>query len=186
MRISNVAQGMVCLLMGIGSLVPGMAQKAADPSMDAVEFRPVLSRVVDHVDDSRLVTLVGNTHPMAQPKYEKGLVESGKLLERIVLVLERSPEQEKELAAFNERQYDPQSADYHRWLHAEEFGRLFGPSDSDVTAVTSWLETHGFSIYEVSKGRTTIQFLGHRAASAGHFSRGDAQVRGQWRAAHCE
>jgi subtilase family serine protease len=78
----------------------------------------------------------------------------------MVLVLQRSREQELALQQFNERQYDSQSPDFHHWLHAEEFGRLYGPSDDDIATVTSWLQNHGFSIYKVSKGRVTIEFSG--------------------------
>jgi hypothetical protein len=70
------------------------------------------------------------------------------------------PEQETALAAFNERQYDPKSPDYHRWLHSEEFGQLYGPSDADITQITSWLENQGFQINGVGKGKVFIDFSG--------------------------
>ena len=120
----------------------------------------VPSRVISSVDEARLVKLTGNTHPEARPKNDLGLVDPGKLLQRLVLVLKRSPEQEKALHDFNERQYDPKSPDFHRWLHAEEFGKLYGPSDADIAAVTNWLQNHGFSIDLVSTGHLTVQFTG--------------------------
>jgi len=120
----------------------------------------VPSRVVERLDDARVVRLSGNTHPSARPEFDKGPVDPNKLLERMVLVLKRSPEQEAALAAFNARQYDPQSPDFHHWLHAADFGSLYGPSDADIDQVASWLQNHGFQIYEVSKGRTWIQFTG--------------------------
>ena len=125
------------------------------------QSNPVVpSRVVEHVDDTRLVRLPGNTQLMARQRYDKGLVDPAKELDRIMLVLKRSPEQEAALTAFNERQYDPQSSDFHHWLSATEFGQLYGPSDSDIAQITSWLQNHGFSIYRVSKGRVTIEFSG--------------------------
>ena len=120
----------------------------------------VPSRIVAPIDEHKLVKLTGNTHPMARGEFDKGLVDSNRLLERMVLVLQRSPEQEQELAAFNKRQYDPKSADFHHWLHASEFGRLYGPSDADITAITSWLQNSGFAIDLVSKGRVSIEFTG--------------------------
>ena len=158
MRIQSFTPVVVCLALGIGSCVPAASQRIANQDLPSAISVP--SRVVDRVDDSRLVRLTGNTHPLARPANDKGLAEPSKLLERMVLVLQRSPEQEVELSAFNERQYDPKSPDYHHWLHAEEFGQLYGPSDSDVSAATSWLHNHGFSIENVSKGRTSIQFTG--------------------------
>ncbi|WP_263353985.1 choice-of-anchor D domain-containing protein [Acidicapsa acidisoli] len=157
MRVFNLTHVLAFLVIGIGMVVPATAQSAGSDSL------AVPSRVVEHVEDAKVVTLAGNVHPMARKEFDKGRVEPGKLLERVVLVLKRSPEQEAALAAFNERQYDPKSADFHHWLHAEEFGRLYGPSDADVTAVTSWLQNHGFEIYDVNKGRTMIQFSGTAA-----------------------
>ncbi|WP_161571031.1 choice-of-anchor D domain-containing protein [Granulicella sibirica] len=118
------------------------------------------SLVSERVDDTKLVKLSGNTHPLAKQTNDLGRADADKVLERMVLVLKRSPEQEKALAEFNERQYDPASPDFHHWLSAEEFGRLYGPSDSDMTAITGWLVSRGLSIQEVSKGRVSIQFSG--------------------------
>lgn len=140
------------LLVAASQPLLSIAQDAAIPA--------VPSRVVSRVSDASLVTLKGNTHPLARPEFDKGLVDPGKLLERIVLVLQRSPEQEQALAAFNQRQYDPSSPDYHHWLHAQQFGELYGPNDADITAVTSWLQNHGFQIGAISKGRVTIEFTG--------------------------
>ena len=159
MQIKTFTQFLVCLILGIGILVPAAAQMVP-LSGESTEVFVAPSLVLNHVDDARLVSLTGNVHPMALAKFDKGRVDPGKLLERLVLVLKRSPEQEAALAAFNERQYDPNSPDFHQWLHAGEFGKLYGPSDSDITQVTSWLENHGFQIYEVSKGRVWIQFTG--------------------------
>jgi hypothetical protein len=112
------------------------------------------------VDETSRATLRGNTHPMAQPRFDKGLVDQNLPMERMMLVLKRSPAQDAALAAFNERQLDPASPDYHHWLTPEEFGLAYGPSDADIASVTGWLERHGFQIYDVSKGRVIIQFSG--------------------------
>jgi len=129
-------------------------------NFDSANLEPVPSRVVERVDASKLTLLRGNTHPDARSEFDVGLVNPGNRLERILLVLKRSPEQETALAAFNERQYDPKSPDYHRWLHSEEFGQLYGPSDADITQITSWLENQGFQINGVGRGKVFIDFSG--------------------------
>lgn len=149
MQIRGFMQGVAVLVLGLAIAIPATAQSSHVPS-----------RVVERVDDSKLEKLAGNTVPAARGEFDMGRVDPGKLLEKIILVLKRSPEQETELAAFNERQYDPASADFHHWLHAEEFGELYGPSDSDILQVTSWLESRGLQVREVSKGRVWIQFTG--------------------------
>jgi subtilase family serine protease len=131
----------------------------APAELEAVPSR-VIDRVVEQVDDTKRMRLAGNVHPMARPESDMGRVDSNKLLERVVMVLKRSPEQDAALAAFNERQYDPNSPDFHHWLTAEEFGQLYGPSDADIASVTNWLQNHGMQIDEVGKGRVYIQFTG--------------------------
>jgi subtilase family serine protease len=57
--------------------------------------------------------------------------------------------------------YDRTSANFHHWLQPEEFGSLYGPSDADLSALTAWLQNHGFRVDTVAKGRTFIQFSGN-------------------------
>jgi subtilase family serine protease len=120
----------------------------------------VPSRIVEPIDETRLVRLTGNTHPLAAPEFDLGLADAGLALERMQLVLKRGPEQEAALERLMTAQYDSASASFHHWLEPEEFGRLYGPSDADLAAVTNWLENHGFQIYRVSNGRVTIEFSG--------------------------
>ena len=142
--------------LATASLQPLHAQDAPVASSDAT----VPARILARVNDAQIVRLEGNTHPMARPEFDKGPVDPNKLLEKIVLVLKRSPEQEEALAASNARQLDPKSPDFHHWIDADEFGRLYGPADSDITSITSWLQNHGFQINQVTKGRVSIQFTG--------------------------
>jgi Pro-kumamolisin, activation domain/Abnormal spindle-like microcephaly-assoc'd, ASPM-SPD-2-Hydin len=150
-----------CWSLGFAAWLPATAQTTTQlqPATEA----PVPSRVLTAVDDVKRTTLPGNTHPMARKQFESGRVASSVRMERIMLVLKRSPEQEGALEKFLTGLYDPTSPDFHHWLHAEEFGRLYGPSDSDVAAVTDWLQKHGFEIYDVNNGRTIIQFSGTSA-----------------------
>ena len=165
------------LLAGLLVCTPVVAQLSGSDYEAAV----IPSRVVQRIDETRLVTLPGNVHPMAKSAFDQGLIDAQTRMDRMILVLQRSPEQEKELAAFNERQYDSHSPDFHHWLHAEEFGKRFGPSDSDMNMVVSWLQGHGFAIAEVSKGRTTIQFSGSAAQvqEAFHLELHNYLVRGE-------
>ena len=123
----------------------------------------VPSRVLQPVNDRDTVELSGNTLPMADPDADQGPVEPSLQMGVMRLVLQRSPEQEAALAAFNERQNDVSSPDYHHWLHAEEFGDTYGPSDADILAVTRWLESAGLHVQAVSLGKVSIDFTGSAA-----------------------
>ncbi len=78
----------------------------------------------------------------------------------MLLVLQRSPQQETALRGLIDDQQDKHSASYHQWLTPEKFGASFGPADSDIAAVTNWLQASGFQVAQVSKGRTIIEFSG--------------------------
>jgi hypothetical protein len=78
----------------------------------------------------------------------------------MVLVLKRSAEQETVLRQLIDQQQDKSSSNYLRWLTPEGFGAAFGPSDRDLSAVTTWLSSQGFSDIQVSAGRTFLEFNG--------------------------
>src|ERR1700722_14599210 len=87
------------------------------------------SRVVQVVDDARRTTLTGNIHPMARAEFDQGDLPDQTSLHRILLVLQRSPEQEVGLKRLLDQQQDTSSSAYHQWLTPEAFGAAFGPSD---------------------------------------------------------
>jgi hypothetical protein len=127
------------------------------------------SRVIQAVDDTRLTTLSGNTHPLARPEFDQGALADATPLRRMVLILQRSPEQESALQQLIDQQQDKTSSTYHQWLMPETFGAAFGPTDRDVSAVTTWLSSHGFSGVQVNAARTFIQFDGSAGAVQAAF-----------------
>ena len=80
-------------------------------------------------------------------------------MQRMLLVLKRSPEQESALRKLLDDQQDKNSPNYHKWMSPEQFGRQFGPTDSDMQVITSWLQSHGFEV-GATKGRTMLEFSG--------------------------
>jgi subtilase family serine protease len=116
--------------------------------------------VTQPVDNSVRTVLPGNVHPLARPQYDQGEVAPGLVLHRIMLVLKRSDQQETALRSLIENQQYKKSPNYHQWLTPEQFGTQFGPADSDIAAVTNWLQQSGFEVTQVSKGRTVIEFTG--------------------------
>ena len=133
---------------------------AAFASAQENNVRPL---IVQAVDDSQLTTLKGNTHPLARAQFDRGVAPPDLPMQRMLLVLKRSDEQESALRKLLDDQQDKASPNYHKWLTPEQFGRQFGPADQDIQAVTSWLQTHGFQIGQVTKGRTVIEFSGTAA-----------------------
>jgi hypothetical protein len=119
-----------------------------------------VARVTQAVNESSRVTLKGNTHPMANAKNESGVAPDSLPMERMLLVLKRSPDQQAALKTFMEGQQSKTSPNFHQWLTPEQFGQQYGVSDSDIQAVTSWLQTHGFTVNRVATGKMLIEFSG--------------------------
>ncbi len=115
--------------------------------------------ITQRVDEAQLATLKGNTHPLARPEFDLGTAPASLPMERMLLVLKRSAEQEAALAKLLDNQQDKTSPNYHQWTTPEEFGKQFGPTDSDMLTVTAWLQSHGFQVGS-TKGRTVLEFSG--------------------------
>ncbi len=119
--------------------------------------RPLITQLVNVAQTTRLR---GNTHPLARAQYDHGVAPSNLPMQRMQLVLTRSPEQETALRKLIEDQQTKGSANYHKWIKPEEFGKQFGPSDSDLQIVTGWLQSQGFQVTSIAKGKTAIEFSG--------------------------
>jgi hypothetical protein len=81
-------------------------------------------------------------------------------MERMLLVLKRSPAQELALQKLLDDQQDKASSSYHKWLAPDEFGQRFGPSDQEIQTVAAWLRSHGFQVAQITQGRMVIEFSG--------------------------
>ena len=121
---------------------------------------PALPRLIAEVNPAVLIPLRGNVHPLAQPQYDRGRVSDSLALQHMLLVLQRSPEQERELAARIQQMHDPASPNFHQWLQAEDIGRCYGVADSDIAKVSDWLQSQGFQVDSVPAGKMTIIFSG--------------------------
>jgi len=117
-------------------------------------------RITQTVDEKSLVLLKGNVHPLASAKYDLGAVADAFPLRRMLLLLQRGPDQQAALAQFMEQQQDKSSPNFHAWLTPQQFGQQFGPSDADIQTVTNWLQSYGFQITNITAGRTLIEFSG--------------------------
>lgn len=117
-------------------------------------------RITQAIDEANLVVLRGNTHPLALPKYDQGAAPASLPMQRMLLVLQRSPQQEAALDQLLEQQQDNSSPNYHRWLTPQQFGADFGPAAADIQTITAWLQSHGFQVTRASKGGIVIEFSG--------------------------
>jgi hypothetical protein len=132
---------------------PLMAQTASATANDSHAL------ITQAVDETRLTTLKGNTHPLARSEFDLGTAPATLPMARMLLVLKRSPAQEAALEQLLDDQQNKSSASYHKWLTPEEFGAQFGPTDGDMATIKTWLQLHGFQVGS-TKGRAVLEFSG--------------------------
>jgi hypothetical protein len=163
MRIHRTSLGRGVLFAASLLALSGMRTSAqtADAQSNAGQKNRIPARVTDIVDDTNRVVLRGNVHPKARAEFDRGAVSDAQPITRLLLLLQRSPEQEAALRQLMEQQQTKNSPNYHAWLTPEQFGTQFGPADADVQAVTDWLTSHGFQNIKVSKGRVAVEFSGN-------------------------
>lgn len=119
--------------------------------------RPLITRPVD---ESSLVALHGNVHPLARPQFDRGRAPASLGAQRELLVLKRTPQQEMKLRQYLASLEDKNSPSFHRFLTPAEFGQQYGPAPEDVTRIVSWLNGQGFSVSKVAKSNMAIEFSG--------------------------
>jgi len=116
--------------------------------------------ITQPVSEANLIVLKGNTYPLARAEFDRGPAPSSLPMDRMILVLKRSPRQEAALATLLAQQQEKSSPNYHHWLTPTQFGQEFGLANQDVQTIVNWLESQGFVVDSVAKGRGVIEFSG--------------------------
>jgi Pro-kumamolisin, activation domain/Bacterial Ig-like domain (group 3) len=163
-NLSYISRSLLILLsiaiigLAVISYSPLQAQESAQTTQapHALGTQPLITQAID---ESQLTVLKGNVHALAKPVFDIGTAPATLPMERMLLVLKRSPEQEYALRTLLDNQQDKHSPNYHKWLTPEQFGKQFGPTDSDIQIITTWLQSHGFQV-GTTKGRTVLEFSG--------------------------
>ena len=113
------------------------------------------------IDETKLVTLPGNTHPAAVSANDRGPVADATPIEHMQLLLQRPAEVERQLEKLIDEQQKKGSPDYHKWLTAQQFGERFGVAPADIEKVSAWLESRGFRVISVQPSGMVIEFSGN-------------------------
>ncbi|MEO7144645.1 MAG: protease pro-enzyme activation domain-containing protein [Bryobacteraceae bacterium] len=117
-------------------------------------------RILDKFDENRRSTIHGNVHPKALPQYDRGPVEPSLKLGYISLSLKKSKDQQADLDRLLQQQQDLASPLFHKWLTPEEYADRFGLNPDDTGKIADWLQSSGFTIIQVARGRDFIAFSG--------------------------
>jgi len=129
------------------------------------------ARIVQSVDESSSVTLLGNVHPLiaaAAASASKPLDDSTPM-EHMILHLKADATQEAQLAQLIAQQKDPKSPLYRQYMTPQDFGAQFGVAAADMAKVTAWLQSHGFTIDKLPAGNRSVVFSGTAGQVASAF-----------------
>jgi hypothetical protein len=160
--ISLILRNSLLILTLILALPAFRAAAQSKPdSAPAAQATAIPIRIIQAIDETQLARLQGNVHPLARLEFDRGIVSDATPMKRMMLVLQRSPEQQAALGNFMDEQLSKDSPNYHKWLTPEQFGKQFGPADADIQTVTDWLTRQGFQEIKVGAGRTAIEFSGN-------------------------
>ena len=122
------------------------------------EFSRVL--IMQPIDESKLVTLAGNTRPEATAENDRGAVPDSFPMKDLLLQLKRSPVLESEFAQYIDQLTDKSSPNFRKWLTPQQIGDRYGLAREDLAAIQNWLQSHGFSVDHTYENGMVIAFSG--------------------------
>jgi hypothetical protein len=139
--------------------VPVAAQTATGPVR--AEFRtaprPLIARPIDR---SRLAATAGAVSGEAAGAEDLGVRDASAPMEHMQLVLQRPQERQAAFDAEVVALHQRGNPSYHKWLTPETIGAEFGPSASDIAALTVYLQAEGFTVNGVGKSGMFVDFSG--------------------------
>lgn len=112
------------------------------------------------------ITIAGN-HPAEAADFAAGpeIAPTQSLRMEVVLALHNRAALDQLIAA----QQDRTSPQYHQWLTPAEFSARFGPTQSDLAAVSTWLSSQGFRVESQSLPLRKVIFSGPAANAESAF-----------------
>src|SRR6266702_4113023 len=132
---SSMFRNLLFILALILALPAFRVAAQTTPDSTAAAQAAVPARITQAIDETQLVRLKGNVHPLARPEFDQGAVADSTPMNRMLLLVQRGPDQEAALRQSMDEQQSKDSPNFHQWLTPDQFGKQFGPADADVQAI---------------------------------------------------
>jgi hypothetical protein len=130
---------------------------AATTTPGSTTATPLLTKAVNA---RQMTTLQGSVPARVATSTDSGPMGTTEVIPSMTLVMKRSSDQQKRFDAYLASLDNPASANYHKWLTAQQVGEQFGPSTKDIAAVKQWLGGQGLGVKSVSADGMLIRFSG--------------------------
>jgi subtilase family serine protease len=143
-----------------------IATAAASPVLAAAPTTAPL--VTGVVNDQQRTILSGNHASATAVAKDMGAADSAHVFQHVTLQLKRSPAMQ---AAFDRLVSDQQTRgnpNFHRWLSSADL-RHFGPAQSDINRVTTWLRSKGVTVNAQSPSGMTLDISGRASILSAAF-----------------
>ena len=134
-----------------------------------LSFAVAPDRITGPIVSGQLVKLSAGIPLKAQPQYDQGRVVPSLRLGYMTLLTVPSASQQKAIDQLLAQQQNPHSPQYHKWLTPEQYADRFGLSANDIQKLSTWLQSQGFAIVRVARGRNFIVFSGTAAQAESVF-----------------
>lgn len=147
----------ISLTFAIAGVSPARAQDSAAAATASTN---------DATAGEAKVSIAGN-HPAEGADFAAGpeIASTQPLRMAVMLALHNRAALDQLIAA----QQDRTSPQYHQWLTPAEFSARFGPTQSDIAAVSSWLSSQGFTVESQSLPLRKVVFSGPAASAESAF-----------------
>jgi Pro-kumamolisin, activation domain len=117
-------------------------------------------RIQQKIDSSQMTVLRGNVSPLLQSAVDQGKVDRAMRINGASIFFAPSASQKAAIQQLMAEQRDPASPNYRQWLTPEEYADRFGMSSGDISKVSAWLKSQGFTVDNVTRSRNRISFSG--------------------------
>src|SRR5260370_21251546 len=99
MKLQSQMFGNSVVLLAVILGLPALraAAQSKPQSATAAQTAPVPARITQAIDETQLQRLKGNVHPLARPEFDEGAVSDATPMNRMLMLLKRSPKQEAQL-----------------------------------------------------------------------------------------
>ncbi|MGD0842532.1 MAG: protease pro-enzyme activation domain-containing protein, partial [Candidatus Acidiferrales bacterium] len=135
-----------CHFAGLLIVVAGLLFAAAPVCAQVESAQATRQLITQSIDESKIVTLAGNTRPEANATNDRGAVAGDLPMEHMQLQLQLPADKEQQLEQLIQALHDPNSPNFHQWLTPDQFGQQFSVAQADVSIITAWLQGHGFTV----------------------------------------
>jgi len=168
MLIKNVVRALSSFAF-ISCLSTAGLQAQTSSAIAALQPLPQANRVAANADLGPQTQLSNHLPVWAQPSAQ--VAKSPDLTQsmHVSIVLQRDPSVQAAFTQLLEAQQTPGSALYHQWLTPAQVGQLYGPTASDLAAVTTWLTSQGLTVESIAPSNVILEVTGTGAAMANAF-----------------